>query len=146
MSAAVPATGDEGLRRVLIVEGRPAVTSQLAALGSQAAVALEHAENAIRALAIARAAPPEFLVVDVSLPLMDGFATFAAVRRDPREGFPFSMKDLALPDHIPALQSSGVSCFKIEGRKKSPLYVATTTDYYRKLIDGKLTPEERVTH
>ena len=32
----------------------------------------------------------------------------------------------------------GVSCFKIEGRKKSPLYVSTTTDYYRRLIDGKL--------
>lgn len=76
------------------------------------------------------------------LTLRDG----TAVRRDPREGFPFSMKDLALPDHIPALQSSGVSCFKIEGRKKSPLYVATTTDYYRKLIDGKLAPEDRATH
>ena len=46
------------------------------------------------------------------------------------------MKDLALPDHIPALRAAGVSCFKIEGRKKSPLYVATTTDYYRKLMDG----------
>ena len=43
------------------------------------------------------------------------------------------MKDLALPDHLPALRAAGVSCFKIEGRKKSPLYVATTTDYYRKL-------------
>jgi putative protease len=65
------------------------------------------------------------------------------VRRDPREGFPFSMKDLALPDHLPALRAAGVSCFKIEGRKKSPLYVATTTDYYRRLMDGSLAPEER---
>ncbi len=53
------------------------------------------------------------------------------------------MKDLALPDHVPALRAAGVSCFKVEGRKKSPLYVATTTDYYRKLIDGRLTPEDR---
>ena len=60
------------------------------------------------------------------------------VKRDPRQGFPFSMKDLALPDHLPALRAAGVSCFKIEGRKKSPLYVATTTDYYRKLLDGTL--------
>jgi putative protease len=67
----------------------------------------------------------------------------APVRRDPAQGFPFSMKDLALPDHIPALRAAGVSCFKIEGRKKSPLYVATTTDYYRRLIDGRLAPEER---
>src|SRR5205807_2351214 len=41
------------------------------------------------------------------------------------------------------LRAAGVSCFKIEGRKKSPLYVATTTDYYRKLIDGRLDPNER---
>jgi len=71
--------------------------------------------------------------------LRDGSAT----RRNPATGFPFSMKDLALPDHIPALRWAGVSCFKIEGRKKSPLYVATTTDYYRKLIDGKLAESER---
>ncbi|MHB1423704.1 MAG: peptidase U32 family protein [Gemmataceae bacterium] len=78
-------------------------------------------------------------VAGVPLQLRDG----APVRRDPRQGFPFSMKDLALPDHIPALRGAGVSCFKIEGRKKSPLYVATTTRYYRKLIDGELTDDER---
>jgi putative protease len=65
------------------------------------------------------------------------------VLRDPRQGFPFSMKDLALPDHLPALRAAGVSCFKIEGRKKSPLYVATATDYYRRLLDGRLAPQER---
>ena len=53
------------------------------------------------------------------------------------------MKDLALPDHLPALRAAGVSCFKIEGRKKSPLYVATTTDYYRKLLDGTLREDDR---
>src|SRR5439155_15810145 len=62
---------------------------------------------------------------------------------DPGQGFPFSMKDLALPDHLPALRAAGVSCFKIEGRKKSALYVATTTDYYRRLLDGRLAEEER---
>ncbi|MBK8977726.1 MAG: DUF3656 domain-containing protein [Planctomycetes bacterium] len=65
------------------------------------------------------------------------------VRRDPRHGLPFSMKDLALPDHLPALRAAGVSCFKIEGRKKSALYAATTTDYYRRLLDGRLSPAER---
>jgi putative protease len=68
------------------------------------------------------------------------------VKRDPSSGFPFSMKDLALPDHMPALRGAGVSCFKIEGRKKSPLYVATATDYYRRLLDGSLPEEERATH
>jgi len=65
------------------------------------------------------------------------------VKRDPGKGFPFSMKDLALPDYLPALRAAGVSCFKVEGRKKSPLYVATTTDYYRKLLDSRLDDEER---
>src|SRR5205085_4977261 len=73
------------------------------------------------------------------LELRDGTTT----KRDPRQGFPFSMKDLALPDHLPALQAAGVSCFKIEGRKKSPLYVATTTSYYRRLLDGTLAADDR---
>jgi putative protease len=68
------------------------------------------------------------------------------VHHDPSAGFPFSMKDLALPDHVPALRGAGVSCFKIEGRKKSPLYVATATDFYRKLIDGTLDGAERLAH
>src|SRR5205085_513455 len=55
----------------------------------------------------------------------------------------FSMKDLALPDHLPSLRAAGVSCFKIEGRKKSPLYVAAATDYYRKLFDGRLAAGEQ---
>ena len=69
-----------------------------------------------------------------------------AVKRDPAQGFPFSMKDLALPDFVPLLRAAGVSCFKIEGRKKSPLYVATTTDYYRKLLDGGLAEDDRPIH
>src|SRR5262245_26246697 len=78
-------------------------------------------------------------VAEAPLTLRDG----SPVRRDPRTGFPFSMKDLALPDHMPALRSAGVACFKIEGRKKSPLYVATTTDYYRRLLDGNLADAAR---
>jgi putative protease len=83
-----------------------------------------------------------YTVTGAPTTLRDGTQT----RRDPSTGFPFSMKDLALPDHIPALRSAGVSCFKIEGRKKSPLYVATTSDYYRKLIDGTMQPEDRPEH
>jgi putative protease len=83
-----------------------------------------------------------FDVTGAPLELKDG----TPVKRDPRAGFPFSMKDLALPDHLPALQAAGVSCFKIEGRKKSPLYVATTTDFYRKLLDGHLEVKDRPEH
>ena len=84
----------------------------------------------------------EFKVSGAPDTLRDGSST----RRDPNVGFTFSMKDLALPDHLPALRAAGVSCVKIEGRKKSPLYVATTTDYYRKLLDGAMPVEERQAH
>ena len=53
---------------------------------------------------------------------------------EPLKGHLFSMKDLALEEQIldiPALS------FKIEGRKKSPLYVAAVTNYYRHILDGK---------
>jgi U32 family peptidase len=60
-----------------------------------------------------------------------------------RGGFAFSMKDLALPDHVEALREAGVACLKIEGRKKSPLYVAAAVDLYRGLLDGGLPPGER---
>jgi U32 family peptidase len=60
-----------------------------------------------------------------------------------RKCMPFSMKDLALPDEANELRESGVSCLKIEGRMKSPLYVACVTNYYRKLLDGKLNDKSR---
>jgi len=56
---------------------------------------------------------------------------------------PMSMKDLALPELITALRQSGVASLKIEGRKKTPLYVAAVTNYYRKLIDGSFAPGEQ---
>ena len=63
--------------------------------------------------------------------------------RDGKEGFVFSMKDLALAEEVAALRKVGVTSFKIEGRMKSPLYVAATTNYYRKRIDGQVSPAER---
>lgn len=57
-----------------------------------------------------------------------------------QESLPFSMKDLALGDRLAAIRQSGVVSLKIEGRMKSPLYVAAVTDYYRRLLDGALTP------
>lgn len=53
---------------------------------------------------------------------------------------PFSMKDLAQGANVLKLQKAGVNALKIEGRKKSPLYVAAVTDYYRSLLDGEKDP------
>ena len=57
-------------------------------------------------------------------------------------GFIFSMKDLALGEYVSESRSAGVTALKIEGRMKSPLYVAAAVNYYRKLIDGTLKPGE----
>lgn len=56
---------------------------------------------------------------------------------------PFSLKDIALGPKVLDLAKAGVRSLKIEGRKKSPLYVAATVDYYRRILDGKLDPEDR---
>ncbi|MGX1982870.1 putative protease [Thermolongibacillus altinsuensis] len=46
-----------------------------------------------------------------------------------------SPKDLAAIDLVPELIEAGVSTFKIEGRLKSPEYVANVVSKYRKAID-----------
>ncbi len=50
-----------------------------------------------------------------------------------------SPQDLAAFELIPELVSIGVSSLKIEGRLKSPEYVATITENYRKAIDAVLS-------
>jgi putative protease len=49
-----------------------------------------------------------------------------------------SPQDLAAVNEIPALIERGVRSFKIEGRLKSPEYVAAVTSVYRKAIDNAL--------
>ena len=50
-------------------------------------------------------------------------------------GHLLSTRDLCGLDFIPYLLNAGVTCLKIEGRMKSPEYVATVTRIYRKYID-----------
>jgi len=50
-------------------------------------------------------------------------------------GYLISAKDLAAHEHLPAIADVGVSCLKIEGRKKRPEYVATVTKTYRHLLE-----------
>ncbi|MDR2391813.1 MAG: U32 family peptidase [Planctomycetota bacterium] len=54
---------------------------------------------------------------------------------------PFSLKDLALGKRVLDLVRAGAASLKIEGRKKSPLYVAAATDFYRRILDGRMSPE-----
>ena len=49
--------------------------------------------------------------------------------------FILSSKDLCMIQHIPELVHAGVSAWKIEGRMKSPYYVAAVTRVYREALD-----------
>ena len=52
--------------------------------------------------------------------------------------YPFSMKDLRLGEDARRLVEAGVSSLKIEGRMKTPLYVASVTRYYRQILGGEM--------
>lgn len=47
----------------------------------------------------------------------------------------FNSKDLRALEHVERLVKMGIDCLKIEGRTKSPYYVARTAQVYRKAID-----------
>ncbi|HEY4482249.1 MAG TPA: U32 family peptidase C-terminal domain-containing protein, partial [Candidatus Brocadiaceae bacterium] len=49
--------------------------------------------------------------------------------------FILSSKDLCMIQHIPELVHAGVTAWKIEGRMKSPYYVAAVTRIYREALD-----------
>jgi putative protease len=49
-------------------------------------------------------------------------------------GYLISAKDLAAAEHLDELAELGISCLKIEGRKKKPEYVATVTRAYREFL------------
>lgn len=51
------------------------------------------------------------------------------------ESYLLSTRDLCSLEFLPDLIKAGVKCFKIEGRMKTPEYVATCTRIYRKYID-----------
>ena len=52
--------------------------------------------------------------------------------------FIFNSKDLCMIDHIPDLIAAGIDSFKVEGRMKTALYVATVGKAYRTAIDAFL--------
>lgn len=59
------------------------------------------------------------------------------------DGLLLSMNDLALRDTVGQLAAANVNALKIEGRMKTPRYVAATTHLYRRLLDGDLSKDEQ---
>ena len=64
------------------------------------------------------------------------------VYENERGSYIFNSKDLCMIEHVPELLESGIDSFKIEGRMKTALYVATVARTYRKAIDDCLKSEE----
>jgi len=60
------------------------------------------------------------------------------------KGFLISPRDLCGLDFIPDLIKAGVKSFKLEGRMKTPEYVATVTRIYRKYIDLALSDNDYI--
>lgn len=67
---------------------------------------------------------------------------YLPVYENERGTYIFNSKDLCMIEHIPELMDAGIDSFKIEGRMKTALYVATVARTYRKAIDDyKKSPE-----
>jgi putative protease len=68
---------------------------------------------------------------------------YLPVYENERGTFIFNSKDLCMIEHIPDLVEAGIDSFKIEGRMKTALYVATVARTYRKAIDDYLESPEK---
>ena len=64
------------------------------------------------------------------------------VEETERGSFILNSKDLSMIAHLDDLVSAGIDSFKIEGRMKTPLYVASTVRAYRTAIDDYFTSPE----
>ncbi len=57
------------------------------------------------------------------------------IQEDDRGTYILNSKDMCLIEYIKQLEEAGITSFKIEGRMKSPYYVATVVNAYRRAID-----------
>jgi len=60
---------------------------------------------------------------------------YMPVYENERGTYLFNSKDLCMIEHIPELMDAGIDSFKVEGRMKTALYVATVARTYRLAID-----------
>ena len=68
---------------------------------------------------------------------------YLPVYENERGTYIFNSKDLCMIEHIPDLVDAGIDSYKIEGRMKTALYVATVARTYRKAIDDYLTSPQQ---
>lgn len=68
---------------------------------------------------------------------------YLPIYENERGTFLFNSRDLCMIEHIPELTAAGIDSFKVEGRMKTALYVATMARTYRKAIDDFWESEEK---
>lgn len=68
---------------------------------------------------------------------------YLPVYENERGTYIFNSKDLCMIEHIPEMIAAGIDSFKIEGRMKTALYVATVARTYRRAIDDCIESEEK---
>lgn len=68
---------------------------------------------------------------------------YLPVEENERGTYIFNSKDLCMIEHIPELLDAGIDSFKIEGRMKTALYVASVIRAYRQAIDDCMEDEKR---
>ena len=79
----------------------------------------------------------KYAVVEESRP-----GEYMPVYENERGTYIFNSKDLCMIEHIPEMMEAGIDSFKVEGRMKTALYVATVARTYRMAIDDyKKSPE-----
>ena len=66
---------------------------------------------------------------------------YMPVYENERGTYIFNSKDLCMIEHIPEMLNAGIDSFKIEGRMKTALYVATVARTYRLAIDEYIQDE-----
>ncbi|MBQ8198460.1 MAG: U32 family peptidase [Lachnospiraceae bacterium] len=79
----------------------------------------------------------KYAVVEESRP-----GEYLPVYENERGTYIFNSKDLCMIEHVPEMMDAGIDSFKIEGRMKTALYVATVARTYRKAIDAALESQE----
>jgi len=67
---------------------------------------------------------------------------YLPVYENERGTFIFNSRDLCMIEYLPELMTAGIDSFKVEGRMKTALYVATVARTYRKAIDDCFTSVE----
>lgn len=68
---------------------------------------------------------------------------YMPVFENERGTYIFNSRDLCMIEHIPEMLEAGIDSFKVEGRMKTALYVATVARTYRNAIDDLLESEEK---